>query len=77
VPHEASFSCFLLSLFLALHPCCSAGKRTYEVDRAVDAGSVTGFIETDGTIGVLGTSNVLDWSLLLNDGTTAFDLLGH
>jgi len=55
---------------------CSAADITYDVDQTVGIGSVTGFIETDGTIGVLGASNILNWNLLLNDGSTTFDLLG-
>jgi len=34
---------------------------------------VTGFIETDGTIGAIGTGNILDFNLLLNDGRTTLD----
>lgn len=36
---------------------------TYRVDRTIGAGTVTGFIETNGTIGAISTSDVLDWSL--------------
>lgn len=54
----------------------SAGPITYNVDLTIGAGSVTGFIETDGTIGVLSSSNILNWDLLLNDGTTTFTLEG-
>jgi hypothetical protein len=32
---------------------CSAGDITYNVDQTVGAGSVTAFVETNGTIGVL------------------------
>lgn len=55
---------------------CSAAAITYNVNQTVGVGTVTGFIETDGTIGGLGTSNILNWNLLLNDGSTTFDLLG-
>jgi hypothetical protein len=54
---------------------CSA-DITYDVDQTVGIGSVKGFIETDGTTGVLGASNILNWNLLLNDGSTTFDLRG-
>ena len=37
---------------------------------------MTGFIETDGSIGVLNAGNILDWNLLLDDGSTTFNLLG-
>lgn len=35
----------------------------YNVNRTIGAGSVTGFIETDDTIGALSFSNITDWSL--------------
>ena len=44
----------------------------YNLDRTIGAGTVTGFIETDGSIGVLGSSNITDWALTL----TAPNLLG-
>jgi hypothetical protein len=40
------------------------------------AGTATGFIETDGTIGVLQAANIRDWSLALNDGFSTFTDLG-
>ena len=41
----------------------------YNVNRTVGAGSVTGTIETDGTIGTLDPiSNITSWSLTLFDG---------
>ena len=62
-------------MFMLSAICCSA-DITYDVDQTVGIGSVKGFIETDGTTGVLGASNILNWNLLLNDGTNAIDLLG-
>jgi len=54
-----------------------AGDITYTVDETVGGGSVTGFITTDGTIGTLGTSDIVNWNLVLNDGTNpTFDLNG-
>jgi hypothetical protein len=55
---------------------CIASNITYYVDQTVGVGNVTGFIVTDGTIGVLGASDIVNWNLLLNDGSTIFDLLG-
>ncbi len=52
------------------------GPITYNVNRTIGAGSVSGTIQTDGTVGILGSSNILDWNLLLNDGTTSFTNLG-
>jgi hypothetical protein len=72
----------LLSLTLGVASLCGATAITYNVNQTIGAGGVTGFIETDGTIGVLdtggsaGIANILAWNLLLNDGTTTFDLLG-
>jgi hypothetical protein len=37
----------------------------YNVDRAIGAGSINGFIETDGTVGVLNRQHILRWSLTL------------
>jgi hypothetical protein len=37
---------------------------------------VAGTIETDGTIGALLTSNIVDWNLVISDGTDSFNLLG-
>lgn len=46
----------------------NAADITYHVNQAVGAGGVTGFIETDGTIGVLDLSDILDWNLVSTDG---------
>jgi hypothetical protein len=52
-----------------------AGNITYLVNGAAGTGTFSGFITTDGTIGTLGTGNILDWNVLLTDGA-AFDLEG-
>jgi hypothetical protein len=64
-----------LALLCGAYP-CTAAVLTYEVSRTIGGSSVTGFIETDGTIGGLNTSNILNWNLMLNNGTNTFDLLG-
>lgn len=72
----------LLSLVLGAPSLCSAGLITYNVNLLMmNDGSATGFIETDGTVGVLAAGDVLDWNLLLYGGLTmggsdTFDLLG-
>ena len=66
----------LLSLLLGAVSVCSAASITYEVNQTIGAGGVTGFIETDGTIGVLGASNIIDWNLTLTDGTNTSDIFG-
>ena len=43
----------------------SASNITYNVNRTIGTGTVTGFIQTDGTIGGLTMANVTDWSLVL------------
>jgi hypothetical protein len=48
----------------------------YTINRTIGAGGVTGFVETDGTIGALGAGNILDWDLMIDDGTGTFNLLG-
>lgn len=53
-----------------------ASPTTYTINRVIGEGSVTGFIQTDGTRGVLRASNVVDWSLVLSDGTATFHLSG-
>jgi len=39
----------------------------YDVDRTIQTMTVVGTITTDGTIGTLATSNILAWSLTLDD----------
>ena len=61
-----------------------ADNITYGVNLAVGTGSVTGYIQTDGTIGTLGTPGIIvcdgpcthitAYSLVLNDGLTNFTL---
>jgi hypothetical protein len=53
-----------------------ADDITYTVSQRVGAGTVTGSIETDGTIGVLGTSNIVNWDLVVTDGSVTYDVLG-
>ena len=53
---------------------CNAGMVDYYVNQTIGAGGVTGYIETDGTMGVLGPANVLGWDLQLNDGTSTWNL---
>ncbi|MDR4484523.1 MAG: hypothetical protein R3B95_15155 [Nitrospirales bacterium] len=50
---------------------------TYDVNRVIDGkGTVSGFIETDGTIGPLLPPNFIDWNLRVNDGSHILNLLG-
>ena len=63
----------MLSLVLGAASLCSAATITYGVSQTVGPGSLTGFIETDGTFGAIGTGNIVDSNLLLNDGRTTLD----
>jgi len=47
---------------------------TYDVNQTVGAGGVTGDIVTNGNFGTLSNSDLLSWNLMLNNGTTTFDL---
>ena len=43
----------------------AANATTYLVDRVIGAGTVKGYIETNGTTGHLGGIDITDWSLTL------------
>ena len=74
--HIPRFS-FASLLLVAVAPLCSGETKTYIVNLTIGAGSVTGVITTDDTIGTLGPSNILGYNLLLNDGTdTPYNLIG-
>jgi hypothetical protein len=61
------------ALLLLMSPIAAgAAPIIYDVDRTIGAGTVTGFVQTDGTLGVLNTVNITDWTLNL----TAPNLLG-
>jgi hypothetical protein len=47
----------------------------YNVNQPIGSGGATGFIITDGTIGTLTLSNIVDWNLTLNDGMNVADLI--
>jgi hypothetical protein len=70
--HAAAFFAYLL----VGASVCQASPLTYLVNRTVGKGSVTGFLETDGTMGVLTAGNFVDWNLLLSDGSSSFRLTG-
>lgn len=44
---------------------------TYQLDRTVGSGTVSGFIETNGTIGPLDPTDIVSWSLVADDGSGA------
>lgn len=54
----------------------AAADITYVANRTVGEGTLDLSITTDGTLGVLTTANILDWSLVLDDGFTVRTLEG-
>lgn len=50
-------------------PLLASAGLVYTVDRHVGAATVSGTIETDGAIGALHTSNLLSWSLIVDDSS--------
>ena len=66
----------LFFILIATSSLCSAGPIDYYVNQTIGAGGVTGYIETDGTIGVLGATNIVGWNLQLNDGASTYNLPG-
>lgn len=48
----------------------AASPITYLVNETSGNASVTGFIQTDGVLGQIASADILDWSLLLNDGSS-------
>ncbi|MBQ5947024.1 PEP-CTERM sorting domain-containing protein [Massilia sp. ST3] len=58
---------------LAFSAACAAQAApiAYQVKRSIGTGSVVGSLTTDGTIGVLASSNILSWSFTLDDGIGA------
>lgn len=64
----------LVAVLLTLSAAAVNAAITYEINRTIGAGTVTGFIKTDGTTGLLGETNIEDWSIELfapniDDGT--------
>jgi hypothetical protein len=67
----------VLLLVLCAASVCSAADITYDISQTIGTGGVTGDIVTDGTVGTLATGDIVDWNLLINDGSAGtFDLLG-
>jgi len=44
----------------------SLQAATYNFNRSVGAGTVSGFLATDGSIGVLSSANFVDWSVTVS-----------
>lgn len=56
----------LMALLGALSSIALGGTVRYHLDRVVGAGTVTGWIETDGTTGVLSAGNITDYELTVS-----------
>lgn len=61
---------------LTLFPAIAHAQRTYTSTRLVGSGSVDFSLTTDGTIGVLNASNLVDWRLVLTNGPNTNTFLG-
>ena len=54
-----------------------ANATVYMIDRTIGAtGAVTGYIETDGTVGAIQTENLVDWTLTLTIDDSSVELFG-
>lgn len=58
----------ILVLALLVAGATQAAPITYNVNRTIGPGFVTGALTTDGTIGVLNAANILSWSFSIDDG---------
>lgn len=65
-----------VSTVLSLLTAGVADAATYIASRTVGNGSADISITTDGTIGVLAASNILDWNIVLTQGADTFTLKG-
>ena|SRR5271165_6846686 len=65
---------FALAAILLGTEVCSATPITYNVNQAIGAGSITGTIQTDGTLGVLSAGDIIAWNLTLNGVGASFGL---
>lgn len=64
----------LLGAVLALGACMAPAQAAdikYMVNQVADQASVTGYITTDGTLGLIGPAHIIDWQLNLNDGSNS------
>src|SRR4051812_32402617 len=68
----------ILALALVCLPAADAQASpiTYTGSHSVGAGSVSLSLTTTGQIGTLGQASLLDWVITLDNGVTAFTLLG-
>ena len=71
------FRTIATAITLCLLPICAhASSFVYNLDVVLSGGTVTGTITTDSDSGVLAASDILDYNLVLNDGSHTLNLLG-
>lgn len=63
-------------VFSLLPMCAHASSFVYNLDVMLSGGTVTGTITTDSDSGVIAMSDIVDYNLVLNDGTNTLNLLG-
>lgn len=73
---KIALSPLVVTLMLSVASVSRADPIEYSVSQTVGAGSVSGYIETDGTVGTLTTANILDWNLEVANASSSTDLLG-
>jgi hypothetical protein len=64
----------MLAVAVCLATPSNAASITYNMDLALGPGTITGFITTNGDIGVLSTGDVIDWNLTLSDGAVSLTI---
>ncbi|MFN7175420.1 MAG: PEPxxWA-CTERM sorting domain-containing protein [Thermaurantiacus sp.] len=67
---------FALPAIAVLALAAPADALTYVASRPVGAGSVALSISTDGTLGVLASANIVDWTITVTRGPDSVTLLG-
>jgi hypothetical protein len=63
--NTARFGAVLAGVLMLCLAAPANASIIYNVDRTIGNGTVTGFIETDGTLGQLTTANIIDWGITL------------
>ena len=69
-------STLLASSLVLCGAASKAAAITYDVSLAVPDESVTGTIQTNGTLGTLATDDILDWQFVVINGALSFTLIG-
>jgi hypothetical protein len=64
----------VLSMALGAASLSMGASINYYVSETTGSNSVSGYIETDGTLGVLSGSNILGWNLTYSNGTSTWDI---